>query len=85
MNILKRAQAPTPKFFKVLRNIGVAMLAISGSIFAAAIVLPSIVVTVAGYVAVAGSVLSAVSQITVSDDEKSGADNPLQNESRPVP
>ena len=67
MNIVERAKAPTPKFFKVLRTIGLALLAVSGSIVAAPVALPAVVVTVAGYAAVAGGVLSAVSQITVDD------------------
>lgn len=68
MNVTKRANAPTPKFFKVLRTVGLSLLAISGSIIAAPIALPATVVTIAGYVAVAGSVLSAVSQVTVDDE-----------------
>ena len=67
MNVIKRAKAPTPKFFRVLRSIGLALLAISGTVVAAPVALPTAVVTVAGYVAVAGGVLSAVSQITVDD------------------
>jgi uncharacterized membrane protein HdeD (DUF308 family) len=67
MNIVERAKAPTPKFFKMLRTIGLALLAVSGSIVAAPVALPAVVVTVAGYAAVAGGVLSAVSQITVDD------------------
>lgn len=67
MNVLERAQAPTPKFFKVLRTIGLALLAVSGSIVAAPVALPAVVVAVAGYAAVVGGVLSAVSQITVED------------------
>ncbi|CAM3790135.1 hypothetical protein FLGE108171_15145 [Flavobacterium gelidilacus] len=67
MNVVDRAQAPTPKFFKVLRTIGLALLAVSGSIIAAPVALPTVLVTVAGYAAVAGGVLSAVSQITVED------------------
>lgn len=67
MNIVARAKAPTPKFFKVLRTVGLSLLAISGSIVAAPVALPAIVVTIAGYAAVAGSVISAVSQITVDD------------------
>jgi uncharacterized membrane protein YeiH len=65
MNLVERAKSPTPKFFRVLRSIGLALLAISGSIIAAPVALPVAVVTVAGYVAVAGGVLSAVSQMTV--------------------
>lgn len=71
MNVLDRAKAPTPKFFKVLRTIGLALLAVSGSIVAAPIALPTVVVTVAGYAAVAGGVLSAVSQITVDTSTSS--------------
>jgi len=72
MNIVERTKSPTPKFFRVLRSIGLAMLALSGSVIAAPVVLPAVVVSVAGYLAVAGGVLSAVSQMTVDDDAKSG-------------
>ena len=68
MNIVERAKAPTPKFFKILRSIGLALLGISGSIVAAPVLLPAAVVTVAGYVAVAGGVISAISQITVDTE-----------------
>lgn len=67
MNLVERAKAPTPKFFKILRTVGLALLAVSGSIVAAPVALPAVVVTAAGYAAVAGGVLSAVSQITVDD------------------
>lgn len=67
MNIVERAKAPTPKFFKILRSIGLVLLGISGSIVAAPVILPAAVVTVAGHVAVAGGVISAISQITVDD------------------
>lgn len=75
MNILERAKAPTPKFFKILRSIGLALLGISGSIVAAPVVLPLAVVTAAGYVAVAGGVISAISQITVDDKAKKEIEN----------
>lgn len=70
MNFVERIKAPTPKFFRVLRSIGLALLAISGSLIAAPVVLPVAIVSVAGYVAVAGGVISAISQITVDDDAK---------------
>jgi uncharacterized membrane protein HdeD (DUF308 family) len=66
MNIVDRAQAPTPKFFRILRSIGLVLLAISGTILAAPVALPVALVSAAGYVAVAGGVISAVSQMTVS-------------------
>ena len=73
MEFIERAQAPTPKFFKILRTIGLALLAVSGAILTAPVALPVLVVTIAGYTAVAGGVLSAVSQVTVDDSKKKGA------------
>ena len=75
MNIVERAKAPTPKFFRILRSIGLSLLAISGSIIAAPVVLPAAVISVAGYIAVAGGVLSAVSQVAVDDKAKKKIEN----------
>lgn len=72
MNVIKRAKAPTPKFFKVLRNVGLALAAVGGTILAAPIALPVVVITIGGYLAVAGGVVSAVSQLTTTQ-EKSNA------------
>ena len=66
MNILERINAPTPDFFKRLRNFGLALAAISAAILAAPVVLPLALVTAAGYAAVGGAVISAVSQITTN-------------------
>lgn len=68
--IVQRASAPTPKFFRILRSVGLALLAVSGSIAAAPVALPVVITSLAGYLAVAGGVLSAVSQITVDDTKK---------------
>jgi uncharacterized membrane protein HdeD (DUF308 family) len=70
MNIVKRAKAPTPKFFKVLRNIGLSLAAVGGTVLAAPVALPVIISSIGGYLAVAGGVLSAVSQITTINDHK---------------
>lgn len=67
MNVLQRASAPTPKFFRVLRSIGLVLATVGGAVITAPISLPAVVVTVAGYLAVAGGVISAVSQVTVDD------------------
>ena len=74
MNVVNRAKAPTPKFFKILRTIGLALLGISGSVIAAPVALPAAVVTAAGYIAIAGGVMSAVSQVTVDDSAKKEAE-----------
>ena len=68
MNLIKRAKAPTPKFFKVLRNIGLTLAAVGGTILAAPIALPVVVTTIGGYLAVAGGVASAISQLTTEKD-----------------
>jgi hypothetical protein len=65
MSVLERAAAPTPHFFRLLKIIGLTLAAASGTLLAAPVALPAIVSTIAGYVAVAGTVVSAVSQVTV--------------------
>lgn len=62
--IIKRAKAPTPKFFKVLRTLGITLATVGGVIVASPVALPAAIVSVAGYLAVAGSVAAAVSQTT---------------------
>ena len=74
MSIINRLQAPTPKFFKKVRNIGLILAAVSGSILAAPIALPAIVIQVASYIAVAGTVATAVSQAVTNDDTQAKAD-----------
>ncbi len=69
-NIVNRVSAPTPKFFKVLRTIGLALAAVGGTILAAPVALPVVVTTIGGYVAVAGGVLTAASQLTIPNDSE---------------
>jgi hypothetical protein len=74
MNIVERYKKPTPKFFKTLRNIGIALATAGGAIIAAPITMPAIVVTIATYMTVAGTVATAVSQAVVTDDENTETD-----------
>lgn len=67
MNVVDRFNAPKPKFFKVLRTVGLALATVAGAVLTAPVILPAAVVTVAGYLAVAGGVITAVSQVTVDD------------------
>jgi len=66
--IINRAKAPTPKFFKVLRNVGLALAAVGGTVLTAPIALPTIVTIIGGYLTLTGGVLSAASQLTTTDD-----------------
>ena len=68
--IFNRATAPIPNFFRVLRTISLALATVGGVIVAAPVVLPAVLTTIGGYVAVAGGVISAVSQLTVEKNEQ---------------
>lgn len=68
MDLIQRVKAPTPKFFKVLRSIGLGLAAVGGTILAAPIALPVVITSIGGYLAVAGSVVSAVSQVTTLNE-----------------
>lgn len=70
LSIAERFKSPTPKFFKKLRIVGLILAAAGGTIIAAPIALPSIVITVGGYLVVAGSVATAVSQAVVEGPEQ---------------
>jgi hypothetical protein len=68
MNLTERMAAPTPPFFTKLRNISLILIAISSAVLTTPIVLPAVIVKVAGYLAVAGTVAGAVSQSTVNQE-----------------
>ena len=68
MNLIQRVKAPTPKFFKILRSIGLGLAAVGGTILATPIALPVVITSIGGYLAVVGSVVSAVSQVTTLNE-----------------
>ena len=78
MKLIERLKAPTPKFFKLLRNIGLGLAAAGGVIVASPITIPTIIVTIGGYLIVAGSVATAVSQ-AVTENEASTSSVTKQN------
>lgn len=67
--VIERIQEPTPRFFKMIRNIGLLLTAVSGVIATAPVLLPAVVTTVAGYLAVAGGIASAISQTAIHRDD----------------
>ena len=69
MNVVDRALAPTPKWFKVLRTIGIALASVGGIIIASPIALPVGLVSAAGYLVLGGSIISVVSQTAVKSEE----------------
>ena len=64
LSLVQRIIAPTPKIFKVFRTVGLSMAAAGGAILAVP-AMPVVLVTIAGYLTVAGTVMTAVSQVTV--------------------
>lgn len=73
--MVKRAKAPTPKLFRQIRNVGLSLAAVSTVLLASPLILPALLVKIAGYMAVAGAAASAVSQVTTTADEQT-ADEP---------
>ena len=69
MNIVDRALAPTPKWFKVLRSVGIALASVGGIIIASPVALPIGLVSAAGYLVLGGSIISVVSQTAVKAEE----------------
>ena len=70
MNIVERVKAPTPKWFKVLRTIGITLASVGGAILASPVTLPAGIVTAAGYLLLGGTVVTAVSQTGVKSEEE---------------
>jgi hypothetical protein len=68
MTLKERIKAPTPRLFRKLRTIGLICAATGGAILTAPISLPAVILSLAGYLTVAGGVVSAVSQITVDGE-----------------
>jgi hypothetical protein len=64
LSIIKRITAPTPRIFRTLRTVGLSLAAIGSAILAAP-GMASVLVSIAGYLTVAGAVMSAISQVAV--------------------
>lgn len=70
MNVVKRVKSPTPKFFKILRTIGISLAVAGGTVLASPFAIPAAVVSAASYVILAGSVITAVSQTAVEKNKE---------------
>jgi ABC-type xylose transport system permease subunit len=65
LSLAQRVASPTPRIFQKLKIIGLTLVTMSGALLAAPVTLPAIIVTIAGYLTVAGTVITAVSQVAV--------------------
>lgn len=68
-SIGKRCIAETPPFFKKLRMIGLVLAAVGSTIVASPMEIPDAVVTAGGYLILGGSIMTAVCQAAVNEEE----------------
>lgn len=69
LNLLERVLAPTPKWFRVLRTVGITLASIGGVIISSPIAMPLVLVNIAGYLVLGGGIITAVSQTSIKTDE----------------
>ena len=79
MKLTERYKKKTPTFFRKLRHVGIALATAGGAIIAAPIAMPAILIKVATYLTVAGTVATAVSQAVVADVDELN-EEPAYNE-----
>lgn len=75
MNVIERMEKPTPKFFRVLRTIGIGLTAVGGGLLTAPVALPVALASIAGYLVVGGTVATIVSQTVIRDVEEDDPTN----------
>lgn len=68
MTLEERIKAPTPKFFRILRNTGMILSGVGFALLTAPVSLP--VVTIGGYIMTAGIVASTVSQAVTTKEKE---------------
>ena len=68
LNLVERVKAPTPKWFKIIRTIGITLTAVGGVILAAPVAIPATIITIAGYAMLGGTVATAIAQTAMQTD-----------------
>jgi len=66
--IVQRALSPPAPFFRKLRNISLGLAAVSAAILTVPVSMPLVLTTMAGYIATAGTAITAVCQLTEADE-----------------
>ena len=68
--LVNRIGLPTPRFFQKIRNLVLGAAALGATILAAPVAMPAILVKIATYLTIAGSVAGGVSQTAVTNEEQ---------------
>lgn len=66
--LTSRVMKPKKPFWRKMRNLGIAIAGIGGSLLAAPVALPAALVTIGGYLVTAGTTITAISQLTKDDN-----------------
>ena len=68
LTIVDRVLATTPSFFRKVRTFGLILGAVGAALLTAPLGLPALVVTIGGYLALAGGIITSVAQTAVADE-----------------
>jgi len=68
LTLAQRVVAPTPKFFRVIRSIGLVIGLIGAGILTSPVALPAAIVSIGGYLAVAGTIATGIAQTAVGKE-----------------
>ena len=68
LTIVDRVLATTPLFFRKVRTFGLILGLVGAALLAAPVGLPALVVTIGGYLALAGGIITSVAQTAVADE-----------------
>ena len=69
LTLKQRFKAPTPKFWKKVQKLGLALTAVGALVVSAPVSLPAAVITAGSYAAFGGGIIAALSQFTVEDSQ----------------
>ena len=68
LTLAQRVLAKTPVFFRKIRTFGLVLGLVGAALLAAPVGLPALVVTIGGYLALAGGIITSVAQTAVADE-----------------
>ena len=68
LTIVDRVLANTPAFFRKVRTFGLILGLVGAALLTAPVGLPALVVTIGGYLALAGGIITSVAQTAVADE-----------------
>jgi ABC-type transport system involved in cytochrome bd biosynthesis fused ATPase/permease subunit len=74
MKIKDRIKSESPKLFKRITNVCIALGVVGGVLATAPVSLPALLVTASGYMITAGAIGASISKLTVKDNKDESND-----------